>query len=48
MATYDKALLDNPLFDHLLANAGSAAESEARAAGFVEIHRHAGQVVLRR
>jgi phosphatidylinositol glycan class B len=48
MATYDKALLDNPLFDHLLANAGSAAESEARAAGFVEIHRQAGQVVLRR
>jgi hypothetical protein len=48
MATYDKALLDNPLFDHLLVSAGSAAESEARAAGFVEIHRQAGQVVLRR
>jgi GPI mannosyltransferase 3 len=48
LASYDKALLTNPLFDHLLAKAGSQADTEARAAGFAEIYRRAGQVVLRR
>lgn len=48
MVAYEEALLANPVFDHLLAAAGSDAARAARAAGFVEVHRHAGQVVLRR
>jgi GPI mannosyltransferase 3 len=48
MVAYNKDLLANPLFDYVLCNAGSSAETEARAAGFLEVHRYAGQVVLRR
>lgn len=48
LQNYNAALLDNPIFSHVLTTSGSSVQHESEEHGFKVVHTHGSQVVLGR